>query len=131
MPEPLKHVVASLWQHWPYTTAAVVVIAFLIAKVFPILKELLGFKKQTLDIKKAGLEVKELERKEMAVRLASLDEIKEYDPTTKKLTTWVGQERPRYYGRAKESDPSRRILFWIILLVACILGAGLIAYFLR
>ena len=89
MPEPLKHLVAWLLQRWPYTVTGVVVIAFLISRLYPVVKAWLDLKKAALDAKKADLEIKKLEREakreESSVRLASLDEIKAYDPKTRRL----------------------------------------------
>lgn len=64
MADTLKRLIAWLWHRWPFTMTAVVVIAFLISKIYPVVKAWFDLKKAALDAKKADLEIRKLEREE-------------------------------------------------------------------
>jgi hypothetical protein len=84
--------------------------------VFGWIRDALGVHKDHVEKKKAQLDVKKLENEEREqnrlVKPATLDEIKEYDPTTQKLEYEQKQQRRLYeeernrmfYERMREKD---------------------------
>ena len=60
-------------------------VVYLVAKIFPLVKESVGVRKDLVDTQKATLEIKKLEKDEKQVTLASVDDVKAYDPKTQML----------------------------------------------
>jgi hypothetical protein len=72
----------------PYAilVAALTLIAAIVAKGFPVVKEWIGFKKEVLDYEKTKMEVAESRAKqESRVTLASFDDVKRFDPKYRAL----------------------------------------------
>ena len=129
MPDPLKRLIGWLWDRWPLVMTAVVIVGFVISRIYPIVKNWLDLRKARLDAEKARLEIRKLERDEKdgdaLVRPATFDEVRAYDPKVRKLEVmnqWG--YRPSPAPEPAPAPPSsferaNRIL-WTILLVLLI-----------
>ena len=108
-----------------YATAALTIIATIIARGLPVIKAWLGFKKEVLETKKTGLEVNKLAREEMEeaalVKPASIEDVYRFDPTFRKLR---GLEESWRAPLSMHRFPSFiGILFFLFLVLGILVGA--------
>jgi hypothetical protein len=113
-----------LAQKWPLALAIILVASFLLVKGYLILKAWFGLRKQTLDIKKADLEITKLESESRAVKIATFDEVTTYDDKTRRIIesartdSYASRQRPGPFQHHAHFNLTGVILFLAALLLA-------------
>lgn len=91
--------------YWPYILAAVSLSFIWLGKLFALVMDWLGFRNQTLDLKKTKLEIKEIEEKRLGrIQAASFSDVTQYDPNVQNIIEAAQRER---YIRARSLSPSK------------------------
>jgi hypothetical protein len=119
-----RHFFASHPVRWSGIAFVIAVMSAIVAKGYPVVKALYDLFKtvkeeQNLDLQKqkTSLEINRLQDEQATVKLATLDERKQYDPTLIKIIEAASDFRNRYaYGESGEMGKLYPVIIVLLLI---------------